>query len=88
MNEPVLLRPLNLQSAVTIDQARDIVAVITSSTDADEIADALEAAASDSDLAHAVMFALVCRLNGWPDQTGVEIVASSYEPHAGDLWTP
>lgn len=58
-------------------------------TDGDRIADALEAAASDSDLANALLFLLVARVRGWDEgRTGVEFVADSYGPSRGPLWTP
>jgi hypothetical protein len=48
------------------------------------MADAMEAAASDSDLAEAVMFRLLVIARGWATEddqmTGVEMVANAMKP--------
>lgn len=84
-----LLRPRNLQTAAAIDQAGEIVSELLQGNDPDRLSDALETAASDSDLAHAVMFRLLAAVRGWEEtRSGVEFVAASLEPLPGVLWTP
>lgn len=79
--------PRSLVNAITFDKARELCEVLESTHDADELGEAIEAAASDPDLATAVMYWLVTRVRGWDEQrTGVELAA--LEPTAADLWTP
>ncbi len=82
MNE--LLKPTNLRNAATFDKATDILKEILHSDNPDVIGDALEAAASDADLAEAVMFRLLVVVRGWAtednQQTGVEMVAQAMKP--------
>lgn len=82
-----LLAPVSLQSAIDFDRAAELLAVLATSTDGDEIADALEVAASDAELAHALLYRLVCLCRGWEEtRSGVELVAGSGV--TPELWTP
>lgn len=78
-----LLLPKNLETAANLDHAVELVSVMLTATDGDVIADALDVAANDADLAHAVMYFLVTKLKGWAEErTGVELVAATYRPAA------
>jgi hypothetical protein len=85
-----LLNPRNLASAVAFDRARELFDVLRTADDPDEIGDAIEAAASDADLAQAVIFQLVVFAR-WNDEgetrTGVELVANAMNA-PGQLWRP
>jgi len=80
-----LMRPTNLRTAAQFDKATEIMQTLLSSTSADEMGEAMEAAASDADLAQAVIFRLTVVARGWADeqtqQTGVEMVSAAL---AGD----
>jgi hypothetical protein len=82
-----LLRPRNLQTAAQFDKATEILKTVMTSTDADVMGEAIEAAASDADLAHAVIFRLVVLARGWAklgdEETGVELVARALAPPEG-----
>lgn len=81
------MEPWALRNAATFEKAREITDVLDASTDADEIGEAIEAAASDPDLANAVIFYLLCKTRGWDEQrTGVEMAA--IQPTVTDIWTP
>lgn len=90
MTDP-LLTPRSLQSAIAFDKAAEILATLQSSNSPDDLGDAIEAAASDADLAQAVIYRLLVVARGWDDagdtRTGVELVANAL--HATpDLWLP
>lgn len=80
------LHPQRLRNAVSFERARELVDVALTSNNGDEIADALEAAASDSDVAHAVMFLFLGRIRGFPEATGVEF--ANTRPTINSLYIP
>lgn len=80
-NPDKLMRPRNLQTAATMDTARDEVRALLATSDGDELADRLERIASDSDLAHAALFLLLMEARGVVvRETGIQMVADSYRP--------
>jgi hypothetical protein len=81
----------NILTAIAFDKAQEILSTLLRSEDPDELGDAMEAAASDSDLAEAVIFRLLVLAKGWEDNedgvSGVEMVSRALEPQLS-LWTP
>lgn len=82
-----LLQPKNLRTAATMDKATEIMRELLHGENPDAMAEAMEAAASDADLAEAVIFRLVVAARGWADEnnqeTGVELVARALRPPVG-----
>jgi hypothetical protein len=75
-----------LLTAVYMENAADIANQLMVENDPDIIADVLDTLAQGGELTHAVIYRLLCKLRGWPEEGGVEI--TSHKPTAGDLILP